>query len=87
MNNFFLSADDGIKLWIDDQLVVNNDGRHPNIEKAGGVAFNKGCHVFRLAQIQEKSAKYLELKYSFDVQEKKALHLIIGYLIFAGWES
>ena len=69
--NFFLSADDGGKLWIDDQLVVNNDGRHANIEKSGRVALDKGYHVFRLAYIQEKSAKYLELKYSFDVQEKK----------------
>ena len=71
--NFFLSADDGSKLWIDDQLVVDNDGLHANIEKSGRIALNKGYHVFRLAYIQEKSAKYLELKYSFDVQEKKAL--------------
>jgi len=71
--NFFLSADDGSKLWIDDQLVVDNDGLHANIEKSGRIALNKGYHVFRLAYIQEKSAKYLELKYSFDVQEKKAV--------------
>ena len=69
--NFFLASDDGSRLWIDHQLVVDNDGLHANTEKSGRIALKKGYNAFRLAYIQDKSTKYLELKYRFDVQEGK----------------
>jgi alpha-L-fucosidase len=69
--NFFLSSDDGSKLWIDQQLIVDNDGLHANEEKSGRIALKKGYHVFRLGYIQDKSTKFLELKYRFDVQDEK----------------
>ncbi len=34
---FFTSSDDGSRLYIDDQLVVNNDGLHGMVEKKGTV--------------------------------------------------
>jgi alpha-L-fucosidase len=70
---FLLSSDDGSRLWIDQQQVVDNDGLHANTEKSGRIALKKGYHAFRLAYIQDKSTKGLELKYRFDVQEEKTV--------------
>lgn len=66
--NFLLSSDDGSRLWIDNQLVIDNDGLHANTEKEGRIALQKGYHVFRLAYFQDKSSKDLKLKYRFDSQ-------------------
>jgi cytochrome c2 len=39
---FYVSSDDGSKLWIDDKLVVNNDGIHPPQLKSGKITLAKG---------------------------------------------
>jgi mono/diheme cytochrome c family protein len=41
---FHVTSDDGSKLWIDDKLVVNNDGIHPPTSKGGTVELTKGTH-------------------------------------------
>ena len=38
----------GSVLTIDDQPVVNNDGKHPLVEQGGTVALQKGYHKFTL---------------------------------------
>ena len=45
---FSTKSDDGSVLTIDDQPVVNNDGKHPLVEQGGTVAFQKGYHKFTL---------------------------------------
>ncbi|HWD87376.1 MAG TPA: family 20 glycosylhydrolase [Mucilaginibacter sp.] len=45
---FSTKSDDGSVLSIDDQPVVNNDGKHPLIEQGGAVALQKGYHKFTL---------------------------------------
>jgi mono/diheme cytochrome c family protein len=42
--NFHLSSDDGSKLWVDDRLVVDNDGIHPNSHKTGRTRLTRGRH-------------------------------------------
>jgi len=41
---FALTSDDGSKLWIDGELVVDNDGLHSTAEKRGERALGKGLH-------------------------------------------
>lgn len=41
---FFLTSDDGAKLWIDGKLVVDNDGTHPPQEKSGKTKLTAGPH-------------------------------------------
>ena len=41
---FHTTSDDGSKLWIEDKLVVNNDGVHPPQTKSGNVKLAKGMH-------------------------------------------
>ena len=83
---FYLSVDDGGKLWIDGQQVVDNDGLHANTEKTGRIALKKGAHVFKLAYIQDKSDKALKLGYSFGEEGKEVLARQEGGLpIPASW--
>jgi cytochrome c2 len=41
---FYLTSDDGSKLWIDDKVVVANDGIHPPSTASGKATLSKGLH-------------------------------------------
>ena len=61
---FFLACDDGGKLRIDDELVVDHDGQHDATEKAGQVALRAGYHAFDLVFFQALGGVALELSVS-----------------------
>jgi hypothetical protein len=46
--DFFTRSDDGSKLFIDGQQVVNNDGEHGSVEAGGKAALKKGYHQLRV---------------------------------------
>ena len=41
---FYLASDDGSKLFVNNQLVVNNDGAHATIEKFGSISLTAGYY-------------------------------------------
>ncbi len=45
---FYASSDDGSQLFINDQLVVDNDGLHGMVEENGLTALSKGYHKIRV---------------------------------------
>jgi Domain of Unknown Function (DUF1080)/PA14 domain/Carbohydrate binding module (family 35) len=45
--SFRLTSDDGSKLFIDDELVIDHDGRHAESSKDGSVALTAGNHSLR----------------------------------------
>jgi|GEM_PF-411006 len=45
---FFTTSDDGSRLWIGNQLIVDNDGLHGMIEREGVIGLNQGYHPFRV---------------------------------------
>jgi mono/diheme cytochrome c family protein len=47
--SFHTTSDDGSKLWIDNKLVVNNDGVHPPQTKSGKAKLTKGMHKLTVA--------------------------------------
>ncbi len=49
---FFLKSNDGGRLFIDNQLVVDNDGLHAAIEKSGNVPLTPGRHVLKITYFQ-----------------------------------
>jgi len=49
---FALLSDDGAKLYIDDQTVIDNDGLHPPLEKTGMVDLAGGLHRIRVSYFQ-----------------------------------
>lgn len=49
---FTIGSDDGSKLYIDDNLVVNNDGLHGYQERTGTVSLTAGEHKIRVDYYQ-----------------------------------
>jgi PA14 domain len=49
---FSLLSDDGAKLYIDDQVVIDNDGVHAPAEKAGSIELAGGIHSMRVSYFQ-----------------------------------
>lgn len=49
---FSLLSDDGAKLWIDDHLVIDNDGAHPPRELTADIELARGAHALRVAYFQ-----------------------------------
>jgi hypothetical protein len=45
---FGLESDDGSKLYIDDKLVVDNDGRHLPQKRGGEIVLSPGQHTIRV---------------------------------------
>ena len=49
---FALVSDDGAKLYIDDQVVIDNDGVHPASRREGRGELTGGMHRIRLSYFQ-----------------------------------
>ncbi|MCC8174375.1 MAG: family 20 glycosylhydrolase [Odoribacter sp.] len=59
---FSLGSDDGSQLYINDNLVVDNDGPHGPVVISGQVALGKGLHPFRLYYFDMNNGGFVELK-------------------------
>jgi hypothetical protein len=60
---FMLTSDDGSKLWIDDKLIIDNDGLHGFDANEGRAALRKGLHKVRIDFIQASGGSGLSLQY------------------------
>jgi len=49
---FALTADDGANLYIDGELIVDNDGQHPPRERVGVAQLTHGVHQIRVSYFQ-----------------------------------
>ncbi|WP_316805080.1 family 20 glycosylhydrolase [Pedobacter nototheniae] len=68
---FYLKADDGSNLYINHQLLIDNDGLHSAIEKSAQIALGKGYHPFELLFIEGGGGYTLQLEYSLGDGERK----------------
>jgi len=50
---FMTDSDDGSQLFIDDRLVVDNDGLHGMVQKAGAIALTKGLHKIKVTFFEQ----------------------------------
>ena len=60
--NFYLNSSDGSKLYIDDQLVVNNDGIHGAILKSGYIGLKTGIHRIEVDLFKKTGPKSLSVQ-------------------------
>lgn len=60
---FYSSSDDGSKLFIHDELVVDNDYKHGMTEKSGAIALDEGLHPIKLFFFQGVGGKGLEVRF------------------------
>lgn len=58
---FSLFSDDGSRLYINDELIIDNDGKHARYEKAAGVLLKPGLHKIRLAYFDDGPGSALRL--------------------------
>ncbi len=58
---FYLKSDDGSKLTIDDQLVIDNDGDHSLLELKGTKELSAGKHTLRIDYFDAIGEAILEL--------------------------
>ena len=49
---FNLLSDDGAKLWINDRLLIDNDGTHPPLALTASARFSRGAYRLRVAYFQ-----------------------------------
>ena len=49
---FVLTSDDGAKLYVDDRLIVDNDGIHPVKDERGAAELSGGVHRIRVSYFQ-----------------------------------
>lgn len=59
---FVLSSDDGSKLYIHNEAVVDNDGPHGPVTVSGQIALQKGWHPIRLYYFDMNNGGMLELR-------------------------
>ena len=60
---FFTESDDGSCLYIDDNLIVNNDGPHGMVEKNGVIALSKGIHKIKVTYFEATGSNDLKVRY------------------------
>ena len=70
---FYLKSNDGAILYIDNHLVINNDGYHFGTEKSGQIGLKKGFHSIQLSFFNGKYGAELSLKLKSKQSEKKEI--------------
>lgn len=61
---FFTNSDDGSRLFIGGELVVDNDGSHSKEYKSGNIGLEKGFHSFKLQYFEDYMGSSLTVGYS-----------------------
>lgn len=67
---FQTRSDDGSVLYIDQTLVVDNDGSHAAIPATGSIALKKGWHSYRLLYMEDYEGQHLSWAWKLPSGEK-----------------
>jgi len=67
---FFTRSDDGSKLYIDGQLVVDNDGDHGAFWQYGDIILDKGKHALKIEYFDHHHGQMLRAGYLVDGDRK-----------------
>ncbi|MBN1661900.1 MAG: VCBS repeat-containing protein [Anaerolineae bacterium] len=60
---FYTSSDDGSRLYIDDTMVVDNDGLHSLRERAGSIHLTAGCQPIAVTYFEAGGSQELVVQY------------------------
>lgn len=61
--DFYLLSDDGSKLYIADELIVDNNGSHSPRTRSGNIGLKEGYHKFYLEYFEDCEGEELKLFY------------------------
>jgi hexosaminidase len=70
---FFVKSDDGSRLLIDGNVVVDNDGLHGEQEESGTVSLHAGRHPITVLYFQGTEGRLLEVSYQVAGSEKRVV--------------
>jgi alpha-L-fucosidase len=70
---FFADSDDGSRLYVEDELVVDNDGLHGLLEKKGVIALAAGLHPIVVVFFDKTGGDGLKVSYQGPGIEKTAI--------------
>jgi parallel beta-helix repeat protein len=70
---FYTNSDDGSLLYIDNVLVVNNDGIHAVLEQSGSIGLKAGLHSITVGYLQQLGSSYLSVSYSSSSLAKQVI--------------
>ena len=71
--SFYCTSDDAGMLYIDDKLVIDNEGPHTPMEKSGQIALEKGLHPIRIDFVEGGGGYMLQMEYSFKGESIKTI--------------
>lgn len=72
---FFLTSNDGSRLYIDDKQVIDNDGSHGMVEKKGNVKLSAGEHSIMVTYFDDGGNEGLSMEWSGPNMERTAINL------------
>ena len=78
---FYTTSDDGSNLYIDNVLVVNNDGLHGAKEKSGAIGLKAGKHAISVGYFQQGGGNTLNISYNGPGISKQSVPSSILYRI------
>lgn len=70
---FHTRSDDGSKLWVNNELVVDNDGDHGVKEKVGGITLKKGTYPLEVVWFNGGGGSWLDVYYQTDTMPKQII--------------
>ena len=76
---FYTESDDGSKLFIDDKLVVNNDGNHGTKEKDGSVKLSSGFHKITVTYFNGGGGRAINVYYKIPGTTKRVIPVDVLY--------
>jgi uncharacterized protein (DUF1684 family) len=80
---FTTKSDDGTRLLVDGQLVVDNDGEHAPTAASGEIALAKGRHALRLTFFENRGGEELAVQWEGPgfgrqpIPEARLLHAVV----------
>lgn len=61
LHTFYLNSDDGSKLYLNGELLINHDGDHSSIDKKGEALLKAGKHRIRIEYFEKRGSQDLEV--------------------------
>ena len=71
--DFYVQSDDGSLLYIDNKLIVDNNGNHSMEEKADKAFLQKGLHTVKLVYFDSGGDNGLKVSYNLQGQQKQVI--------------
>ncbi|MBK7809462.1 MAG: metallophosphoesterase [Saprospiraceae bacterium] len=63
IRTFYINSDDGSKLYINDELLIDHDGDHSAMSKTGQTILAKGKHKIKIEYMEFKGSQHLQAGY------------------------